>query len=275
MSFTIHRTERTYVQGLQDLIDIYVKPAAVPVNILSGVGTAKDTTVPSSERKIVFGGLDALFSFHKDSFLPALEFAAAPLMKSAAELQETDSDGQLSIRVAKDVGNMFLKHAAFMKMYSTYIKLVILTCTKCGTNFFFNSNFDNSVQRIRYWSSDRSVTGGASLSPNSSTAHLASLGLSMSAVSNPSLLPESKPTTGTPNLTAGQRKRIKTYLKRCRLHPRHTQLNLEGYLLLPVQRIPRYRLLVSTPIFLNTSVSSCFSVGGITKKHTSILRFCG
>lgn len=47
------------------------------------------------------------------------------------------------------------------------------------------------------------------------------------------------------NLTSGQRKRIKTFLKRCRVNPRHSQLNMEGYLLLPVQRIPRYRLLVS------------------------------
>lgn len=31
------------------------------------------------------------------------------------------------------------------------------------------------------------------------------------------------------------------------MSPRHTQLNLEGYLLLPVQRIPRYRLLVRSP----------------------------
>lgn len=220
-------TERTYVQGLQDLVDIYIKPATVSVNILSGVGTTKDTVVPASERKIVFGGLEALFSFHKDSFLPALEIAAAPSMRSAAELQETDADGQLSIKVAKDVGNMFLKHAAFMKMYSTYI-----------------NNFDNSVQRIRYWTSDRQPTGGASLSPTSSTAQLASLGLAMSGVSNPSALPESMPTTGTLNLTASQRKRIKAYLKRCRINPRHTQLNLEGYLLLPVQRIPRYRLLL-------------------------------
>jgi hypothetical protein len=29
------------------------------------------------------------------------------------------------------------------------------------------------------------------------------------------------------------------------MNPRHSQLNMEGYLLLPVQRIPRYRLLVS------------------------------
>lgn len=52
------------------------------------------------------------------------------------------------------------------------------------------------------------------------------------------------------NLTSGQRKRIKTLLKRCRVNPRHSQLNLEGYLLLPVQRIPRYRLLVSHSVCL-------------------------
>lgn len=86
------------------------------------MGSGKDTVVPASERKIVFGGIDALFSFHKDSFLPALEVAAAPLMKPSAELQAADPDGQLSLNVAKAVGNIFLKHAAFMKMYSSYIK---------------------------------------------------------------------------------------------------------------------------------------------------------
>lgn len=50
--------------------------------------------------------------------------------------------------------------------------------------------------------------------------------------------------TGSAALSTNQRKRIKTYLKRCRVHPRHSQLNLEGYLLLPIQRIPRYRLLL-------------------------------
>ena len=115
-------TERTYVKGLHELVDIYIKPACVPVNILSGVGSSKDTVVPASERKVVFGGIEALFSFHKDSFLPALEVAAAPLMKSSTELQVADADGQLSLNVVKAVGSMFLKHAAFMKMYSSYIK---------------------------------------------------------------------------------------------------------------------------------------------------------
>lgn len=116
------RTERTYVKGLQGLVDIYIKPSTMPVNILSGVGSTKETVVPASERKIVFGGIDSLFSFHSESFLPALETAAAPMMQAREELQRADVDGQLSTEVAKTVGDIFVKHAAFMKMYSSYIK---------------------------------------------------------------------------------------------------------------------------------------------------------
>lgn len=116
------RTERTYVKGLQELMDIYIKPSAAPVNLLSGVGSSKDTVVPAADRRVVFSGVEALFSFHKESFLPALEHAAAPLMKPTAALKEADADGQLSMDVSKAVAGMFLKHAAFMRMYSTYIK---------------------------------------------------------------------------------------------------------------------------------------------------------
>lgn len=117
----LSRTERTYVKGLQELVDIYIKPAAAPVTSLSGVG---QSTVPAAERKIVFGGLEALFSFHKESFLPALERVTAPIMKTSAELAEVDADGSLSLQVARTVANIFVSHAAFMKMYSTYIKYV-------------------------------------------------------------------------------------------------------------------------------------------------------
>ncbi|KAJ7630666.1 hypothetical protein FB45DRAFT_793282 [Roridomyces roridus] len=220
-------TERTYVKGLAELVDIYIKPGAAPVNVLGG--SSKETVVPASERKIVFGGIDALFSFHKESFLPALEIAAAPVMKSSAELMEADADGQLSLTVAKAIGNMFLKHTAFMKMYSSYI-----------------NNFDNAVQRVKNWT--------ATATPNSSPAipavtpsgsQLAGLGLALSAISRPDVPPvDGSAAAGVPPLSTSQRKRLRTYLKRCRISPRHSQLNLEGYLLLPVQRIPRYRLLL-------------------------------
>ena len=84
------------------------------------MSASKDSVVPAPERKIVFGGIDALFSFHHDSFLPALEKAAAPLFKPG--FQESDPDGTTSTEVAKAVGDIFVKHAAFMKMYSSYIK---------------------------------------------------------------------------------------------------------------------------------------------------------
>jgi hypothetical protein len=82
------------------------------------------------------------------------------------------------------------------------------------------------------------------MSPNSSTAQLVGLSLSMSAATTPGTMPGSGASAESAPLTSSQKKRIKQYLKRCRMNPRHSQLNLEGYLLLPVQRIPRYRLLV-------------------------------
>jgi len=117
------RTERTYVKGLQELVDIYIKPACAPVNVLTG--GSKESVVPAVERKIVFSGLEALFSFHKESFLPALEKAAAPAMQPSEVAADADKDGAMSMNAARTVGNCFISHAAFMRMYSTYIKWVL------------------------------------------------------------------------------------------------------------------------------------------------------
>ncbi|ORY01401.1 hypothetical protein K493DRAFT_405577 [Basidiobolus meristosporus CBS 931.73] len=46
------------------------------------------------------------------------------------------------------------------------------------------------------------------------------------------------------SLIAKHPKRTSTYLKSALQHPNHNQLNLQGYLLLPVQRIPRYKMLL-------------------------------
>ena len=251
------RTERTYVKGLQELVDIYIKPASATVTVLSGVSQIKDTVVPAQERKIVFSGLEALFYFHKQSFLPALERASSVLLVPAPGA--APDDGQLSLDVARDVANTFVSHAAFMKMYSTYIKYVhvpppffIFLFPWYGSadrrGLTLCSNFDNSVQRIKMWVSDKpSPAASAALSPSSSSAQLAGLGTIAAGIANPT-----SPDGGAASVTlsSGQRKRVKQYLKRCRMNPRHSQLNLEGYLLLPVQRIPRYRLLVSGPLRL-------------------------
>lgn len=110
------------------------------------------------------------------------------------------------------------------------------------------------MQRVKAWVTEKPGTSAGVLSPSSSTAQLVGLGLTMSAVTAPGTMPDAGPSNGAP-LSSSQRKRIKQYLKRCRMNPRHSQLNLEGYLLLPVQRIPRYRLLVSSLLLCTKLIS--------------------
>jgi hypothetical protein len=109
---------------LQELIDIYIKPAGAQVNLLGGVSSTKETIIPAAERKIVFSGLDSLFSFHKDIFLPALELAANPILRQQAKQSEQEMEGVLSANAARGIARTFVSHAAFMRMYSTYIKWV-------------------------------------------------------------------------------------------------------------------------------------------------------
>jgi hypothetical protein len=59
------------------------------------------------------------------SLLPALEGATALLMNLSMD-PEADFDGRLSIDVAKALVTMFVKHAAFLKIYSSYILQVRL-----------------------------------------------------------------------------------------------------------------------------------------------------
>lgn len=214
----IVETERTYVRGLQELVDIYIKPAAAPVNLLGGVSSTKETVIPAAERRIVFSGLDSLFSFHKDIFLPALELAADSALRSLPQRPEEEAEGTLSANAARGIARTFVSHAAFMRMYSSYI-----------------NNFDHSVQRIKHWISDR---------PGTATSPLPQSPALSAQVTGAGAANTTSDSSGGTQITSSQRRRIKSYLKRCRLHPRHSQLNLEGYLLLPVQRIPRYRLLL-------------------------------
>lgn len=92
-----------------------MKPAAVTVTNVAGVST-KETMVPATERKIVFNGLESLHSFHKESFLPSLEKAYQTLESS------DDANGAASSLAANKIAQVFVSHAAFMRMYSTYIK---------------------------------------------------------------------------------------------------------------------------------------------------------
>jgi hypothetical protein len=215
----IYETERTYVRGLGELVSIYVKPSGMPIN---SAKPTSETVIPAAERKIVFGGIESIMTIHRDNLLPALERAIRDLVDNG-----DDDEGEKSKATAHAIGEVFRTYIAYMKQYSTYI-----------------NNFDNAQSRMRHWmaSSTWSDKPGAvplSKTTGSSLASMAGVGASVAALP----MSEAVPHIGSAMSTT-QRKRTKAFLKRCRTHPMHSQINLEAYLLLPIQRVPRYKLLL-------------------------------
>ncbi|KNE59954.1 hypothetical protein AMAG_05400 [Allomyces macrogynus ATCC 38327] len=136
-------TEETYVQELTFLVTHYYRPI-MQQHLLS-----------SDEYRLLFANVDSILAFHKDYFLKALH----------------EPDG------SDRIGRIFVKHAAYLKMYSMFI-----------------SNADKGISELSRWLS--------------------------------------------------KRKKLRAFLAETAKKPGHHQINLQSYLLLPIQRIPRYRLLL-------------------------------
>lgn len=209
----ILETEKTYVRGLTELVAIYVRPASQPVNSAK----SSETVIPVAERKVVFGGVESVLVIHRDNVLPALTRTIQPLLD-----QGDDDQGELSARIAHQVGEVFRTYIAYMKQYSTYI-----------------NNFDNALARMRSWTAQANTTGAIGKAGAVGVAAVGA-GLVGSAVMPAG---DSVPHSGSP-LTPSQRKRVKQFLKRAKEDKSHSQINFESYLLLPVQRVPRYKLLL-------------------------------
>ncbi|KAE8200802.1 hypothetical protein CF336_g518 [Tilletia laevis] len=171
------------------------------------VDGSSNPPVPPGEQRAVFGNVDALLSFHQGAFLPALKYATEPLTL----VKGAEQDPDVTARVAEDVAEVFTRHAAFLRAYVPYV-----------------NGAEDAQSRIMTWR-----TGSGNNSHHSSRTN------------SPFFKPfaNSPDATGT-ELSTSQRKKAGAFLKRCREHPKHSQLSLESYLLLPVQRIPRYRLLL-------------------------------
>lgn len=218
----IVETERTYVAGLTELMEIYVKRARQPLE-----GSSSDERVlPVPKERAVFGHIEGIVHFHAHAFLPSLEQAAAPILQTQAAL-----DAKTTADTAARVANVFTQHAAYFKMYMNYV-----------------NQYDSAVRRIARWSQPLPSRARTGLKPAMETAGvtLASLGqrLHLNANEADTLSPGRAGDEDWSSLSVARRRQIQTYLAKCREDPRHSQLNLEGYLLLPIQRIPRYRMLL-------------------------------
>ncbi|SGY78979.1 BQ5605_C008g05005 [Microbotryum silenes-dioicae] len=204
----IIETEKTYLRGLEELVAIYVGPSA-------GVIDGKEL-LPAVERRAVFSNVEAIRDFHAKIFFPDLLEVVQSATKASASIRLIDPSHRW-LMAAIGIGRVFARHAAVLKIYSAYVNA-----------------FDGALTRIQSWIIDAAPSrpGTSSGSREASTPGLAA----------------NKPdgSHGGCALTMNQKKRIKAFLKRCKSHPDHSQISLESYLLLPVQRVPRYRMLLES-----------------------------
>jgi hypothetical protein len=183
-------TERSYVRGLQDLVSIYVRPASQPIS-----KGDMETVIPANERKIVFGGVEGILQFHSQSFLPALEKAAEPLLRSKQAL-----NGDSSQRLAIHIANVFKQYHPFMRQYSAYI-----------------NNFDYALMRLESWTG--AAHQGSSQAESNSGHHADATSLTAGAITAGLGIASGGPLGKSGNapshagLTVAQRKRIKSFLK--------------------------------------------------------------
>ena len=216
-------TERTYVAGLSELMDIYVQGARQPLDS----GTDERVMSVPMER-LVFGHVEGIVHFHRDAFLPSLEQATYRLKM----LTDPNSEAYPAItaQIAADVANVFSEHAAYFKMYMNYV-----------------NQYETAVSSIAKWSEPSTMRSRPTMktSRSSLTNRAQRLLLSDSPVEE----------RGSDDiiLSASEQRRFQSYMRRCRRDPRHSQISLEGYLLLPIQRIPRYRMMLDQLIKCTSS----------------------
>lgn len=115
-------TERSYVMGLQELVEVYVKPSSRPAKpTSSGVGSSssRDTIIPTAERKAVFSNVENLLQFHESAFLPDLESVLARLSGNQRESDAsgTEQHSALLTSTAEEIAKVFVRHGAFLRMY--------------------------------------------------------------------------------------------------------------------------------------------------------------
>jgi hypothetical protein len=226
----ILKTERTYVKELQNLVDLYIRPLE------------RDGFFSPADVNLLFGNVKSILLFHERHLLPDLQRA----------MQDPE----------QRIGAVFLRAAPFMKMYSVYYN-------NCDTATEFISALD---QIVNFQSESGALgptvhvstsAGGFPSSLNLSSGRSGSSGggfaesisLSSGFAQHPTLVPavtlssafinsSLSPNNSSPSSRKSLAKKFHKHCKQAKSNPSHMQISLHAYLVLPVQRLPRYKLLM-------------------------------
>ena len=184
-------------------------------------GVSDERVMSVEKERIIFGHIEVIIQFHQGAFLPELERKTAALFK-ISELDE-EQHASLSAQVAADVANVFSEYATYFKMYTNYV-----------------NQYETALKIISQWHEPISPRVKSAI--KSSSTSLASIGQrflnidpALSSTSPTALTFEEKAVSDLQPISHAEHRRMQLFLRRCRDDPRHSQINLEGYLLLPIQ----------------------------------------
>ncbi|RKP00477.1 hypothetical protein CXG81DRAFT_19588 [Caulochytrium protostelioides] len=246
-------TEETYVQQLSALRDLYVKPLVLEPSATPTFGTinqaAAADVLPVAEARAIFANLEAIFACHAHWILPELRQAvqaAVPRHTEAgawADAVPPEADARL--------GPLFVAAAERFAMYAVYLN-----------NYDAALTYLNMMDAFADGSSGgggSGAGGGGSVSSAREAARDGGKRAGGLTAATLATLPVAAPdgVFVTASMADGRRltrlplpqrkryaKKLKAFMAAAKAQPQHTQISLPAFLILPVQRLLRYRLLL-------------------------------
>ncbi|KAF9093146.1 hypothetical protein BGX23_003612 [Mortierella sp. AD031] len=233
----IMSTERTYVEGLKGLIEIYLTPAL--------------QIMPPGDHKAVFSNAQAIYTFHADHFLPELE-KAYKVSPSEATAQKSSNLAQVMTSPMSPVptsSSQFLSDpSAPSSAAASSAALVVDQGSKRASDISAISSESLPLSEAASTAAVGATESGSAIKiavedriGRVFAEHVAYMKMYSFYINN---FDNALRVLQTQLTQAKHKKKMKEFLRRCAKHPNHTQLALQGYLLLPVQRIPRYKMLL-------------------------------
>eukprot|EP00842_Homolaphlyctis_polyrhiza_P003375 jgi/Hompol1/4038/HPOL_003460-RA len=228
-------TEKTYVDELVALLELYYRP------LEQGDGM----TVYDMEAIFSPVFMDILVH-HRDFVLPNLRHLASIEGQHLGAFFSTIAPFLLE-KYTIYMNNFDLSLAHF-KLLETAGSLSMISLSSFSFSSLMSGGNGSSTSASSVVSSASALAAGAasmvdyvglnSIAGNAAVSAVSSMVASMSN-SNPPVSPAvtAKRSTG---------RKFIAHLKAAKLDPRHTQLNLNSYLVLPIQRLPRYKMLLES-----------------------------
>ncbi|KAF9318067.1 hypothetical protein BG003_011854 [Podila horticola] len=225
----IIETERTYVDGLKGLVEIYLTPA--------------QQIMPASDHKAVFSNAQALYTFHASHFLPELEKAYAVTRETKTPIVSSSPMSPIPS------SSPFLSDPSAPSSASSSTAALGVHQESVGQSSDISTMSTPQDSCIEATNGDKTDSLITTTPPPEAECrigrvfaeHVAYMKMYSFYVNN---YDNALRVLQTQLTHSKYKKKTKEFLRRCAKHPNHTQLGLQGYLLLPVQRIPRYKMLL-------------------------------